>query len=161
MKSKIVSLDELKSITDNLKSKDKVVVATGGCFDILHAGHVQYLEQAKTYGDVLVLFMNSDSSVRRLKGPKRPIVSEEERAVVAAGLGCIDYVCLFDEDTPENIISEIEPDVWAKGADYEGEDIPEAKIINGYGGKIAYISFVEGCSSTNIVEKIIKTYTGE
>lgn len=161
MKSKIVSLDELKSITDNLKSKGKVVVATGGCFDILHAGHVQYLEQAKTYGDVLVLFMNSDSSVRRLKGPKRPIVSEEERAVVAAGLGCIDYVCLFNEDTPENVISEIKPDVWAKGADYEGKDIPEAKIINGYGGKIAYISFVEGCSSTNIVEKIIKTYTGE
>jgi len=161
MKSKIVSLDELKSITDNLKSEDKVVVATGGCFDILHAGHVQYLEQAKAYGDILVLFMNSDSSVRRLKGPKRPIVTEEERAIVAAGLGCIDYVCLFNEDTPERVISEIEPDIWAKGADYEGKDISEAKIINGYGGKIAYISFVEGCSSTNIVEKIIKTYTGE
>jgi len=161
MKSKIICLDELKSITTDLKSEGKVVVATGGCFDILHAGHVQYLEQAKTFGDVLILFMNSDSSVRRLKGAKRPIVSEEERAIVAAGLGCIDYVCLFDENTPEKVISEIKPDIWAKGADYEGKDIPESKIINGYGGRIAYISFVEGCSSTNIVEKIIKTYTGE
>ncbi len=161
MRSKIVTIDELEDKTNELRKAENKIVATGGCFDILHAGHVEYLEKAKTFGDILILFMNSDSSVKRLKGDKRPIVSENERAIVVSGLESIDYVCIFDEDTPVKVIRRIKPDIWAKGADYEGRDLPEAKIIDDYGGRIEYIRFVDGCSSTNIVGKIINAYTGE
>ncbi|MCR4694737.1 MAG: D-glycero-beta-D-manno-heptose 1-phosphate adenylyltransferase [Pseudobutyrivibrio sp.] len=161
MKSKIVSLDFLVSQVSDLKAKGKVVAATGGCFDILHAGHVEYLEKAKSLGDFLVLFLNSDSSVRRLKGDERPIVPQDERAIVVAALECVDYVCVFQEDTPCDVIAKVQPDIWTKGADYRDRKIPEQEIIESYGGSIAYIDFVDGCSSTNIVRKIIKTYTGD
>ena len=154
MKNKIVKLDVLIKSIISKREEGKVIVATSGCFDILHAGHVQYLEKARECGDVFVLFLNSDKSVRQLKGPERPIVPEEQRAEVVAGLGCIDYVCIFNEMTPSEIIEKVKPDIWVKGADYQGVDIPEKKIIDTYGGIIRYIDFKEGCSSTNIIERI-------
>lgn len=156
MKSKIVTREELVLISQKLKSEGKKIAATSGCFDILHAGHVTYLEEAADRGDVMVLLLNSDSSVRGLKGDERPIVPEDERSIVVAGLGCIDYVCLFDESTPCDLISRFEPDVWVKGGDYEGKIIPEMDILEAYGGRVEYVSLVDGCSSTNIIEKIKK-----
>lgn len=139
---------------NELKSEGKKVVSTSGCFDIVHAGHVTYLEEAKTKGDVLIVLLNSDSSVRRLKGDNRPIVNEEERATVIAGLGCVDYVCLFDESTPCEMISKLQPDIFIKGGDYKGKHIPEMYVMSLYGGKVEYVSMIDGCSSTNIIEKI-------
>lgn len=154
MKNKIIELDNLIKIVNKEKENGKTVVATSGCFDILHSGHVQYLEAAKQIGNVFVLFLNSDNSVKQLKGEERPIVSEKDRAEVVAGLGCIDYVCIFDEVTPCNVIQKTRPDFWVKGADYENVDIPEKEVIDSYGGKIEYINFKDGCSSTNIIDRI-------
>ncbi len=154
MKVKIVSLDELSVKLEKLKSEGKRIVATGGCFDLIHAGHVDYLERAKELGDVLVVFLNSDESVQSLKGPGRPIVSEENRAIVIAGLEAVDYVCIFSEADPCKVILAVKPDVWVKGADYKGKDIPEQAVIDSYGGRIEYADFKAGCSSTAIIEKI-------
>lgn len=136
------------------KSKGKKVVSTSGCFDIIHAGHVTYLEEAKARGDILIVLLNSDSSVRELKGVERPIVSEKERAIVLAGLSCVDYVCIFNENTPCTMISKLQPDSFIKGGDYKGMHIPEMDVMAPYGGKVEYVSMVDGCSSTNIIEKI-------
>ena len=129
MKNKILGTDELRQVVSRLKKEGKKVVATSGCFDIIHAGHVTYLEEAAAKGDVFVLFLNSDSSVRGLKGNLRPIVPQQERAIVVAGLGCVDYVCIFDEATPCQMIDIIQPDSFIKGGDYEGKWIPEMDEI--------------------------------
>ena len=130
------------------------MVFTNGCFDILHAGHVTYLEAAKAQGDVLVLGLNTDESVRRLKGPERPINSELDRAKVVGALKAVDYVVLFGEHTAEAVIAEVKPDVYVKGGDYTLDTLPEAKIVQSYGGKVAFIDMVEGRSTTNIINKI-------
>lgn len=161
MKHKIVEADRLQKIVHDLQQQGKKVVATGGCFDIIHAGHVTYLEEAAAKGDVFVLFLNSDSSVQRLKGKLRPIVPQKERAIVAAGLGCVDYVCIFDEDTPCQMIDKIQPDSFIKGGDYEGKWIPEMDSVARYGGTVEYVSMVDGCSTTNIIEKIVTVMKGE
>ena len=154
MKDKIVSLDQLVVIAEDLRSKGKTVAATSGCFDILHAGHVTYLEEAGKKADALVLLLNSDSSVRGLKGEERPIVPQGERAIVVAGLQCVDYVCIFDDPTPCETIAKFKPDYWIKGADYRDKHIPEEEMLAQYGGELSYVEMVDGCSSTNIIEKI-------
>lgn len=154
MDTKIISLERLYEVTKSAKAEGKVIVSTSGCFDILHAGHVDYLEKAKEYGDILVVFLNSDESVRKLKGPERPIVNEDNRAIVLAGLGCVDYVSIFSDTDPCNQIQTIKPQLWVKGADYQGKTIPEKKVIDSYGGQIQYVRLKEGCSSTGIIEKI-------
>lgn len=154
MKDKILDIKQLQLVTQKLKKEHKKIVATSGCFDLLHAGHVTYLEEAKNIGDVLVVLLNSDQSVHRLKGETRPIVPEKERAQVIAGLGCVDYVCIFDEQTPCEKYLMFQPDYIVKGGDYQGKTIPEMETVATYGGKIAYLSFVEGHSTTNIIEKI-------
>lgn len=154
MKAKIVSLNELSEKIEQLKKEGKRIVATGGCFDLVHAGHVEYLEKAKEFGDVLVVFLNSDESVRMIKGAGRPIVSEENRAIVIAGFEAVDYVCIFSEFDPCKVIAAVKPDVWVKGADYKGKAIPEQAVIDFYGGRIEYADFKVGCSSTGIIEKI-------
>ena len=154
MKNKIVNLETLKEIIPELKKNGKKVVSTSGCFDIIHAGHVTYLEEAKAAGDVLIIMLNTDASVRGLKGEERPIVTQQERAVVIAGLGCVDYVILFDDRTPCGLIEELQPDIVIKGGDYEGVHIPEMDSVKEYGGVVRYVSMVDGCSSTNIIEKI-------
>lgn len=154
MHNKIVELGKLKEIIIELKHQGKRIISTSGCFDILHAGHVTYLEEAKAKGDILIIFLNSDNSVRKIKGDERPIVPQEERAIVIAGLGCVDYVCIFDEETPCGVIEKVQPDVVIKGGDYRGKHIPEMDVVTNYGGKVEYVSLVEGRSSTNIIEKI-------
>ena len=158
MKNKIVSRSELKDIVKKYKTEGKKVVSTSGCFDILHAGHVTYLESAKEKGDILIVLLNSDSSVRRLKGEQRPIVPEKERSIVLAGLESVDYICIFDEDTPCSVVEEIQPSTVIKGGDYKGKWIPEMDSVATYGGSVEYVQLVDGCSTTNIVNKVIAVY---
>lgn len=155
---KIKRRSVLKDILDGLKAEGKTVVFTNGCFDILHIGHVRYLEAARELGDCLVVAVNTDEGVRRLKGSSRPLVPEFERAEMVAALECVDYVTLFDEETPIAAISYLKPDIHAKGGDYTGDDLPEAEVVKSYGGKIVILSLVEGKSTTNIVARIVETY---
>ncbi|MEI8281804.1 MAG: D-glycero-beta-D-manno-heptose 1-phosphate adenylyltransferase [Armatimonadota bacterium] len=133
---------------------NKKIVFTNGVFDILHAGHVSYLSEAKSLGDYLVVALNTDSSVSRLKGPNRPVNSLEDRMAVIAALRCVDCVVSFSEDTPERIIGEIKPDIHVKGGDYSVESLPESKIIQGYGGKVVILPLLSGRSSTRIIEQL-------
>lgn len=156
--SKILSRPDLAKTVAQAKQQDKTVVFTNGCFDILHIGHVRYLQEARSRGDMLVVGINSDDSVRGLKGPTRPYTPELERAEVLAALECVDYVTLFSEDTPISLIREIKPNVHIKGGDYKPEDLPEADVMHEIGGKTEVIPFSstnsEGWSTTNTIEKI-------
>ena len=136
------------------RSEGKKVVFTNGCFDILHRGHISYLAQARDLGDMLVLGLNSDASVRRLKGPMRPINDEVSRALVLAALACVDYVVFFDEDTPYNLIQAVQPDILVKGGDYVVEKIVGYDIVTGRGGKVLTLPFVEGFSTTSNVQRM-------
>jgi D-beta-D-heptose 7-phosphate kinase / D-beta-D-heptose 1-phosphate adenosyltransferase len=129
------------------------VVATGGCFDLLHAGHVATLFAARALGDCLIVCLNSDESVRRLKGPDRPLVPEEERAAVLRALRCVDGVVIFDEDTPASALEAIRPDVFAKGGDYQAAELPEAEVLSRWGGEVAILPYVEGRSTTRLLEE--------
>ena len=150
----LIAREDIEKFCEVLRKGGKRVVFTNGCFDILHAGHVRYLEKARSLGDCLVLGLNSDSSVRRLKGPGRPVNCEEDRAEVIGALKCVDYVTLFDEPTASDVIALVKPAVYAKGGDYTLDTLPEAKIVQSYGGEVAFIDLVEGRSTTNIIEKI-------
>ena len=149
----LIARNKINEIMSKLKSEGKTVVFTNGCFDILHAGHVRYLNAAKALGDSLVLGLNSDVSVKKLKGVNRPINNENDRAEVLSALKAIDYVVIFDEETAENIVDEVKPDIYAKGGDYSIETLPEAKIVAKHGGKTVLVPLVEGKSSTNIINK--------
>jgi len=151
-----VKLDELKKIRENFKKQNKLVVFTNGCFDILHAGHVDYLSKAKALGDILIVGMNTDNSVKRLKGINRPITSELERAFVILQLKAVDYVVFFDEDTPYNLISELIPDVLVKGADWNIDEIVGKDIVESNGGKVLNIKFDVDQSTTKIIKKILE-----
>ena len=150
----LVARKDIAKFCEILRQGGQKVVFTNGCFDILHTGHVTYLEAAKAQGDVLVLGLNTDESVRRLKGPERPINSELDRAKVVGALRAVDYVVLFGEQTAEAVIAEVKPDVYVKGGDYTLDTLPEAKIVQSYGGRVAFIDMVEGRSTTNIIKKI-------
>lgn len=150
----IVQLKELLNILEKLKTEKKQIVTTNGCFDILHVGHVRYLNQAKELGDILIICLNTDKSVKKLKGDSRPVNTELDRAEVLAGLKSVDYVILFDEDTPSELLAEIKPDIHVKGGDYDVNTLPEAKIIQQFGGKIKFLPFVQGKSTTGIINKI-------
>ena len=144
---------KISEIVTSLKAKGKKIVFTNGCFDILHVGHVRYLKEAKALGDILILGLNSDSSVKSLKGSNRPINNESDRAEVLSALKAIDYVVIFDEKTAENIVGEVKPDIYAKGGDYSIDTLPEAKIVAEHGGKTVLLQLVDGKSSTNIINK--------
>ena len=144
----------IKETCKEIRQGGKKIVFTNGCFDILHVGHVRYLTTAKSFGDVLIVGLNTDESVKMLKGENRPINNEKDRAEVLLGLKAVDYVVLFGERTAENLVSEIRPDVYVKGADYTVDKIPEAKIVQSYGGQIELVKFVDGHSTTNIIKKI-------
>ena len=152
--SGVMSEDELVQEVQRLKQKGKRIVMTNGCFDILHKGHVEYLQQARALGDVLVVAVNSDDSVQRLKGPTRPIVPLENRMAVLAALGCVDIVVPFSEDTPQRLISRVLPDILVKGGDYKVEQIAGHEEVLNNGGKVKILSFVDNCSTTSIVNKI-------
>jgi rfaE bifunctional protein nucleotidyltransferase chain/domain len=152
IEQKIVSRDFF--VENALKLHQRKIVFTNGCFDVLHFGHVHYLLQAKELGDILVIGLNSDDSVRRLKGPTRPINGEKERAFVLAALACVDYVVLFGEDTPKELIETVRPDVLVKGGDYDISTIVGADFVQRNGGTVTTIPFVEGFSSTRIIEQL-------
>jgi D-beta-D-heptose 7-phosphate kinase/D-beta-D-heptose 1-phosphate adenosyltransferase len=158
MKQKIKERKELLGIIKDLKAKGKRIVFTNGCFDLLHIGHVRYLEEAKAMGDVLVVGVNSDTSVRKLKGPKRPILPEEERAEILASLACVDYVTLFHEIDPLELITSIRPDVLVKGGDWTKEQIVGREAVERSGGEVFIIPFVEKASTSNLIETILKRY---
>ena len=156
--SKITPRNELKATVDRLKREGKKVVFTNGCFDILHAGHTRYLREARKLGDALILALNSDSSVRSLKGPMRPIVPEAERAEVVGALDSVDYVTVFDELTPLELIEFLRPDVIVKGGDWSEKDIVGAETVRKWGGRVAIMPQIEGASTTNIIDKVLQVY---
>ena len=152
----LIDRNDVEKFCDELKSRGNKIVFTNGCFDILHAGHVRYLTAAKTFGDVLIVGLNSDESVRRLKGNSRPINSQLDRAEVLSGLKAVDHVIIFGEQTAEALIAEVKPNVYVKGGDYTLDTLPEAKIVQQFGGRVEFINLVAGRSTTNIVEKILE-----
>jgi len=156
---KILTKDAMAAERARLKEQGKVVSFTNGCFDILHTGHVTYLQFARQQGDVLVLGMNSDASVKRNKGDDRPIVCEEDRARVVAALECIDYVVLFDEDEPKELIGELLPDVLVKGEDW-AHYVSGRKEVEAAGGKVVLAKMVEGRSTTNVIGRVLEVYGG-
>jgi len=156
---KIVDIKQLVKIRANCRRQGKRVVFTNGVFDILHRGHVEYLTNAKKLGNILIVGVNSDKSVRRIKGKKRPILTEQDRAYIVANLLPVDYVCIFNEDTPFNLISEIIPDVLVKGADWKTEDIVGKDIVEKSGGVVKSITLTRGKSTTSIINKILKRFS--
>ncbi len=161
MKDKIKTIDEVRQIREEARKEGKVVAFTNGCFDLLHSGHVDYLETAKGEADVLIVGVNDDASVRRIKGPKRPLIPLEDRAAVLAGLEAVDLVVAFSEDTPELIIHQIVPDVLAKGADWAEENIVGADLVKSEGGLIMRVPLREGRSTSSIIDVIVQRYTKE
>ena len=158
MSKNILKLEDLAEIRKGLKKLNKKVVFTNGCFDILHAGHVDYIAKAKEKGDILIVAVNSDASCRRIKGPARPIVPEHERAFIIASLKPVDYVVIFEEDTPYETIKKLIPDVLVKGADWAIENIMGREIVEANGGSVEVIEFVNNQSSTNIIKTILERF---
>lgn len=154
----IVNLNDLKRIRNSFKTKALKVVFTNGCFDLIHSGHVDYLTKAKNLGDILIVGLNTDDSIRRIKGEKRPILKQDERALILSNLKPVDYVCLFDEDTPANIISEIIPDILVKGSDWAINKIVGRDVVEQNGGKVETIDFVNNQSTSNIINIILERY---
>ncbi|MBO7672446.1 D-glycero-beta-D-manno-heptose 1-phosphate adenylyltransferase [bacterium] len=150
----IIKRENIKEFVSKLRMSGKTVVVTNGCFDILHVGHVRYLQKSKSFGDYLIVMLNSDKSVKLIKGEDRPINNENNRAEVLCALSCVDFVVFFDENSPGSLIDEIKPDVYTKGADYTIETLPERDIIEKNGIKTEFIEFVQGQSTTNIINKI-------
>ncbi|MEJ2690085.1 MAG: D-glycero-beta-D-manno-heptose 1-phosphate adenylyltransferase [Deltaproteobacteria bacterium] len=153
-KDKIVSLEQARSIVRRNRELGRRTIFTNGCFDILHAGHVVYLEQARKQGDYLIVGLNSDQSIRALKGPDRPVNGEEDRARVLAALGCVDLVVLFEEETPLTLIRELLPDVLVKGADWAEEEIVGAKEVKEAGGRVVRVPLVDGRSTTGVIKRL-------
>ncbi len=157
---KVVSREDLITATADARAEGLVVVFTNGCFDIIHRGHTQYLAEAKALGDVLVVGVNTDRSVRVLKGETRPVVSEDDRAHVVAALSSVDLVCLFDEDTPLELITGVVPDILVKGAGYERDTIVGADFVEDHGGKVVAIEELEGRSTRGIIGRILDSDKG-
>ncbi len=145
---------DIEKFCDKLRADNKKIVFTNGCFDIIHIGHVRYLTAAKAFGDVLIVGLNNDNSVKSLKGDSRPINGELDRAGVLLALKPVDHVVIFGEQTAEALIAEVKPDIYVKGGDYTLDTLPEAKIVQSYGGHIEFIPMVAGRSTTNIIKKI-------
>lgn len=148
----VLLFSEIPSKLKDLR-KGKKVVFTNGCFDLLHVGHIRYLQEAKQQGDLLVVAVNSDRSVKQLKGPTRPIQTENDRAEILAALGCVDCVLIFDEETPEKMIHEVRPDILVKGGDWKIDQIVGGEFVQSYGGQVLSLSFVNGKSTTSLIEK--------
>ena len=150
----LIDRTDVANFCKDLRATNKKVVFTNGCFDILHVGHVRYLKAAKNLGDVLIVGLNTDDSVKKLKGNDRPINNEADRAEVLLALEAVDHVVLFGEQTAESLIAEVKPNIYVKGGDYTLETLPEAKIVQSYGGLVEFIPMVAGRSTTNVINKI-------
>ena len=158
MREKIKTKEDLHRIVEDLKKKRKRIVFTNGCFDLLHLGHIRYLEKAKSLGDILVVGVNSDRSVQSLKGPERPILLEEERVEILSSLGCVDYITVFDELTPFELISSLQPHILVKGGDWTKETTVGKDVVERSGGEVVILPFEEGSSTSNLIETILKRY---
>ncbi|MBC7287808.1 MAG: D-glycero-beta-D-manno-heptose 1-phosphate adenylyltransferase [Armatimonadetes bacterium] len=159
--SKIVDAQRLSEIVQKARQAGKRIVFTNGVFDLLHVGHIRYLSYARTRGDMLIVAINSDDSTRRIKGPKRPIIPQNERAEMVAALGFVDWVVIFDEDTPDNIIRIVRPDVHIKGGDYRPEELPEAGLVRALGGTVETGPHVNGKSTSITIARVIEKYLDE
>lgn len=156
LESKIKNLKELKKITSNLRKINKKILFTNGCFDLLHYGHIKYLEDAKRKGDILIVGINSDSSIKKIKGKNRPIVNERDRLRIIAALESVNYVVMFNENTPIKVIQSIKPDMLIKGSDWNKNNIVGSDFVLDYGGKVSTIKIIKGRSTTNLINKIAK-----
>lgn len=159
MFNKIKTTAQLRPVLDVLRTQGKKIVFTNGCFDLIHTGHTRYLAKAKSFGDALIVAVNSDASVRRIKGDKRPINNEADRMETLAALEAVDFVVLFDEPDPFRVISELQPDVLVKGGDWPVEKIIGRDIVEARGGKVISVGYIEGASTTGIIEKIVEKYS--
>lgn len=159
MSKKFQSLEDLSAELVNRRTRGARIVFTNGCFDLLHVGHIRYLQQARRMGDLLVVGINSDDSVGRLKGPSRPVQPEQDRAEILAGLECVDYVVCFEQDTPIGVIERIRPDVLVKGADWPVDRIVGREVVERSGGRVATITYVEGISTSALIERICSLTT--
>ncbi len=159
MHNKIKTVQELRPLLDILRATGRKIVFTNGCFDLIHTGHTRYLAKAKSFGDILIVAVNSDASVRVIKGDNRPINTEAERMETLAALEAIDYVVLFNEPDPHRIIGELQPDVLVKGGDWPVEKIIGRDIVEARGGKVVSVGYIEGASTTGIIEKILQKYS--
>lgn len=154
----IVTLEKILEIRKRLKKENKKIVFTNGCFDIIHSGHIDYLSKAKNLGDILIVGVNSDVSIRKIKGEKRPIVKEKDRAFILSNLIPVDYVILFDENTPAELINKIIPDILVKGADWAVENIIGREVVEKNGGEVKTITFVNDTSTSKIINTILERY---
>ena len=161
MTQKIKTIKEVKNISEESRNINKTIITTNGVFDILHIGHIRYLKEAKKLGDVLIVGINSDSSVNRIKGPETPLNTEKDRAEALAALKCVDFVTIFNEETPIKILEQIKPNIHVKGGDYNINQIIEKDIVEKNNGKIVLIPEVKGYSTTDLINKIIGAYKGK
>jgi D-beta-D-heptose 7-phosphate kinase/D-beta-D-heptose 1-phosphate adenosyltransferase len=158
MREKVREKGDLRRVLEELGKSGKRVVFTNGCFDLLHVGHLRYLEEARSLGDILVVGVNSDPSVQRLKGPRRPILPLDERMEILSGLECVNYVTSFEEQTPLELIALLRPHILVKGGDWTKERIVGRELVEGLGGEVVVLPFVEGNSTSNLIETILKRY---
>ena len=158
--SKLLPLESLEPVVAALKASGKTVVFANGCFDLLHVGHVRYLQSARQLGDALVVGLNSDESVRQLKGPQRPLMPEDERAEILGALACVDYVVLFQELTVERLLRVLKPDIQCKGTDYTEETVPEREVVRSYGGRVAIAGDPKDHSTRDLIQDILSLSSG-
>ena len=156
--SKIKTIKELKNISEELRNRNKTIITTNGVFDILHIGHIRYLQEAKKLGDVLIVAINSDSSTKKIKGPKRPLNNEKDRTEALAALECVDFVTIFNEESPIKILEQIKPNIHVKGGDYDMSQIIEKDAVEKNNGKIVLIPEVKGYSTTALIHRIMDSY---
>ncbi len=152
--NKLKTLPELKKALNRIKAKKTTVVFTNGCFDLVHAGHINYLQKAKSLGDILVVGLNSDGSVRRLKGKKRPFAAQKNRAIVLSALACVDFIVIFDSLTPLDLIKAIKPDILVKGGDWKTKDIIGSGFVRSHGGRVKNLPYIKGFSTSKLIRKI-------
>jgi len=155
-KKKIMTPVALARRLSQHRKQGKRIAFTNGCFDILHAGHVSYLNKAQKKNRILIVGLNSDVSVKKIKGSPRPIVSQDQRALILASMACVDYITIFDEETPQKLISFLKPDILIKGADWKGKRVAGSDVVESYGGRVEYINYVGGISSSKIIQKITR-----
>jgi D-beta-D-heptose 7-phosphate kinase/D-beta-D-heptose 1-phosphate adenosyltransferase len=154
----VVPYEALARVVHQHRHEGKRIVFTNGCFDLLHVGHMRYLQQARSLGDCLVVALNDDASVRRLKGMQRPLIPQDERASVLAALACVDYVTIFSADTPLELIQQVRPDILVKGGDYTPATVVGREEVERYGGMVAIVPYVDGVSTTHIIDSVLKRY---
>jgi D-glycero-beta-D-manno-heptose 1-phosphate adenylyltransferase len=154
--SKILTLEALQPVVEKHRQNRKTIIFANGCFDLLHVGHIRYLEGARRLGDILIVGLNSDNSVKKLKGPLRPLMPENERAEILAAISYVDYIVIFDEPTVRRVLLQLRPDVHCKGTDYTLESVPEREVVLSYGGKIAIVGDPKNHSTRNFIQEILK-----